>query len=54
MREPAIKYYCISKETPMPYEVLCKVKGDPIRHIEQLWDEIHKLKERLRKLENEL
>ena len=31
----------------MPFEKLTKVRGDHTRHIEQLWDEIHKLKERI-------
>jgi DNA polymerase/3'-5' exonuclease PolX len=44
-------YLWIRKEAPMPYDKLTKVKGDHTRHIEQLWDEIHKLKERIRKLE---
>ena len=35
----------------MPFEKLTKVKGDPIRHIEQLWDEVKNLKERVLKLE---
>jgi len=38
------------KETPMPFEHLTKIKGDHTRHIEQLWDEINKLKEEVKKL----
>jgi len=38
---------------PMPFCVLTKIKGDHTRHLEQLWDEIHKLKERIKKLEEE-
>ena len=38
---------------PMDWEHLTKIKGEHGRHIEQLWDEIAKLKERIRKLENE-
>lgn len=38
---------------PMPFKELTKVQGDPLRHIEQLWDEIKKLKERVKELENE-
>jgi hypothetical protein len=37
--------------TPIPFHALTKIEGNPIRHIEQLWDEIHKLKERIAKLE---
>jgi hypothetical protein len=37
----------VRKEAVMPYEKMCKVQGDPIRHFEQLWDEIKKLKERI-------
>lgn len=36
---------------PIPWEELTKIKGDHGRHIEQLWDEIKKLKEKLEKLE---
>lgn len=46
----------IVKPTPLPYEHLTKIKCvDEIasRHIEQLWDEIKKLKERVKKLEKE-
>ena len=38
----------IRKETPIPYEAMCKIEGDPIRHIEQLWDEVKKLKEEIK------
>lgn len=38
---------------PMPFDKLTKVSGSPERHIEQLWDEIKKLKERCCKLESE-
>lgn len=40
------------KLAPIPYEAIAKVEGDPIRHIEQLWDEIHKLKERVASLQD--
>lgn len=40
-------------KAPLPYERLTKVSGDPIRHIEQLWDEVNKLKERVKELEKE-
>ncbi len=40
-------------ESPIPYSKLTKVKGEPIRHIEQLWDEVKKLKERVKELERE-
>jgi DNA polymerase/3'-5' exonuclease PolX len=40
----------IAKEIPMPYAALCKIEGDPIRHIEQLWDEVKKLKEEVKRL----
>ena len=36
---------------PIPYEKFTKIKGDHTRHIEQLWDEIKKLKERVDLLE---
>ena len=36
---------------PIPFEELTKIKGSTIRHIEQLWDEIKKLKERIKELE---
>lgn len=40
---------------PMPHEKLCGLEfdntGDLIRHIEQLWDETKKLKERVKILE---
>jgi len=39
--------YHIRKENPMPFDKLTKVKGDHTRHIEQLWDEIKKFKERV-------
>lgn len=41
----------IRKEAPMPFEKLTKIKGEHTRHIEQLWDEIKKLKERISFLE---
>lgn len=37
--------------TPRDFEALTKVKGPPERHIEQLWDEIKRLKERIEVLE---
>ena len=37
----------------IPYEKLTKVRGDHTRHIEQLWDEIHKLKEEIKRFKNE-
>jgi hypothetical protein len=40
----------ILKDCPLPYEALTKIQGDPIRHIEQLWDEIKKLKEEIKTL----
>jgi hypothetical protein len=40
------------KEIPMPYDKLTKIKGDHTRHLEQLWDEIKKLKERVTSMEN--
>lgn len=51
MKKDSIKRSSIRKESLMPYEILCKVQGDPIRHIEQLWDEINKLKDRMNILE---
>ena len=38
---------------PMPWEALTKIKGPENRHIEQLWDEIKRLKERVKELEKE-
>ena len=35
----------------IPFEELTKIRGDHTRHLEQLWDEIHKLKERILILE---
>ena len=42
----------VSDESPMPFDKLTKIKGDHTRHIEQLWDEIKKLKERVKDLES--
>ncbi len=39
------------KSQPLPFDRLTKIKGNPTRHIEQLWDEINKLKERICELE---
>lgn len=36
---------------PIPFEKFCKIRGDLKRHIEQLWDEIQKLKYRVEILE---
>ena len=36
---------------PLPFKHLTKIKGPEIRHIEQLWDEIKRLKERVDELE---
>ena len=49
MREPFADVY--NNNQPMPFENLTKVKGDWIRHIEQLWDEIKTLKAQIKKLE---
>jgi len=38
----------------MEWAQLTKIQGPTERHIEQLWDEMQKLKERVKKLENEL
>ena len=35
----------------MTFVETTKIKGDPVRHIEQLWDEIKKLQERILQLE---
>ncbi len=43
-----MEWNCI---TPMDFDTLTKVKGPVKRHIEQLWDEIKILKERIKKLE---
>ena len=37
---------------PIGWEQMTKVEGNPMRHIEQLWDEIHKLKEKLKNIED--
>lgn len=34
----------------MPFEALTSLEGDHARHIEQLWDEIKKLKEEVKRL----
>lgn len=39
------------KEEPMIFEQLTKINGPVNRHLEQLWDEIKKLKERVNELE---
>ncbi len=38
----------------MPFEELTKLSGPLTRHVEQLWDEIKSLKERVRILEDEM
>lgn len=38
---------------PMEFNELTKIEGPLIRHIEQLWDEIKRLKERVKQLEDE-
>jgi hypothetical protein len=38
---------------PMDWEGLTKIEGPIPRHIEQLWDEVKKLKEKISKLEKE-
>jgi hypothetical protein len=38
----------IPKGYPIPWEEMTKVKGDPMCHIEQLWDEVSKLREEIR------
>ena len=37
--------------TPANFSQITKIKGPPERHIEQLWDEIFKLKEKIRVME---
>jgi len=39
------------KPNVMEWEDLTKITGAPLRHIEQLWDEVQKLKERVKILE---
>lgn len=36
---------------PIPHSKMTKIQGPTVRHLEQLWDEIKKLKERVAKLE---
>jgi len=36
---------------PMPFNALTKIEGPFERHIEQLWDEVKKLNERINELE---
>ncbi len=36
---------------PMEWEQITKIVGPSQRHIEQLWDEVNKLKERINELE---
>jgi len=43
---------CTGFSSPIPFRYLSKIKGDPLRHLEQLWDEIKKLKERVKDLES--
>ena len=38
------------KTSPIPWEKLTKVKGDPMRHIEQLHDDVAQLKEEIKRL----
>lgn len=38
---------------PMDFDALTKIKGDPKRHIEQLWDEVKTLKHKVQLLEAE-
>lgn len=38
---------------PMEFDALTKIDGDPIRHIEQLWDEVKTLKYKVTILEAE-
>jgi hypothetical protein len=44
-------YYITPNQLPREFKELTKIDGPPERHIEQLWDEIKKLKERIKKLE---
>ena len=36
--------------TPQPYEALTKIEGPVERHIEQLWDEVKKLRSEITRL----
>lgn len=36
---------------PLPFDQLTKIEGDPIRHIEQLWDEVKIIREKLDRIE---
>ena len=42
---------CLGFASPIPFKNLSKIKGSPERHIEQLWDEVNKLKARIKLLE---
>lgn len=47
------KTHAYNVGVPQPHESLCKVKcenGDLLRHLEQLWDEVQKLKREVRDL----
>lgn len=47
-----MKYEAWDRPNVMEWEHLTKIKGEHGRHIEQLWDEIAKLKKRIKELEN--
>jgi hypothetical protein len=47
------KTHAYNVGVPQSHESLCKVKcenGDFLRHLEQLWDEVQKLKREIREL----
>jgi regulator of replication initiation timing len=43
-------------DAPMPHQEICKIpleSGDLLRHLEQLWDEVQRLKKAVRELKAE-
>jgi len=43
--------WMLGNAQPMPFEALTKLDGPVYRHLEQLWDEIKRLKTRVSELE---
>lgn len=43
-----------SKEQPIPWEGLTKIDGPIPRHVEQLWDEVKKLREEINQLRKDI
>jgi len=49
--KPETPYHITPNFFPREFNELTKVEGPVYRHLEQLWDEIKRLKERVEKLE---